>query len=265
MKRWSRVTPFVLVVGLLAAGFTGCSRDPNVRKQKYLESGQRYFDKGKYREAAIQFQNAIQVDSRFAEAHYKLGLTDLRLLQPDRAYQELARTVELQPDNYAAHLDMANLLIGYHQLDVAKEHLDLLTQKQPNNAEVYVAVANYNAASKNMGAALAAMQKALQMDPNREESYLNMALLEMNAAQWDAAEASFKKAAELNPKSGIALLALGSFYQSRGRFPEAEQQFRHAIDVAPSDPEPRGSLARLYMVENKPAQRSNKRIPRTCW
>ena len=32
----------------------GCSRDPNVRKQKYYESGQRFYEKGKYREAAIQ-------------------------------------------------------------------------------------------------------------------------------------------------------------------------------------------------------------------
>ena len=54
-------------VCVLAALLTGCSRDPNVRKQKYLESGQRYFDKGQYREAEIQFQNAIQVDARFAE------------------------------------------------------------------------------------------------------------------------------------------------------------------------------------------------------
>jgi tetratricopeptide (TPR) repeat protein len=254
MKRRSRVTPIVLAVCCLAAVLTGCSRDPNVRKQKYLESGQRYFDKAKYREAAIQFQNAIQVDARFAEAHYKLALTDLKLQQPESAYQELARTVEIQPDNYAAHLDLANLLIGYHQLDEAKQHLDLLTQKQPNHAEVYVAVANYSAVNKDMGAALAAMQKALQIDPNRAESYLNMALLQMNAAQWDGAEASFKKAVELNPKSGSAMVSLGSFYQTRGRFPEAEQQFRRAIEVAPSDPEPRGSLARLYMAENKPAQ-----------
>ena len=58
---------------LLAAVFTGCSRDPNVRKQKYLDSGEKYFAEGKYHEAAIQFSNAIQIDSRFAQAHYQLA------------------------------------------------------------------------------------------------------------------------------------------------------------------------------------------------
>jgi len=52
-----------LVCFLIAALFMGCSRDPNVRKQKYLESGDRYFAKGRYREAAIQYSNAVQVDS----------------------------------------------------------------------------------------------------------------------------------------------------------------------------------------------------------
>src|ERR1700758_3011800 len=88
-----------LIVTLLASLLTGCSRDPNVRKQKYFESGQRYFEKGKFREAAIQYSNAIQVDGRYSDAHYRLGLTYLRLGEPNRAFQELQRTVELDPTN----------------------------------------------------------------------------------------------------------------------------------------------------------------------
>src|ERR1700691_3249005 len=108
-KGWGRYA--LVAVCALGALLTGCSRDPNVRKQKYLESGERYFDKGQYREAAIQFENAIQVDARFTDAHYKLALTALKLQQWPSAYQELATTVQLQPDQYAAHLDLANLLI----------------------------------------------------------------------------------------------------------------------------------------------------------
>ncbi len=93
---------FILIVTIIATTFTGCSRDPNVRKQKYLHSGQRYFEKGKYREAAIEFTNAIKIDPGFAEAHYQLAQTYLKVQEPGRAYQELVRTVELQPQNYSA-------------------------------------------------------------------------------------------------------------------------------------------------------------------
>ncbi|MGC1796820.1 MAG: tetratricopeptide repeat protein, partial [Candidatus Acidiferrales bacterium] len=51
---------------------TGCSRDPNVLKQKHFNRGQAYFQQGKYQEAAIEFQNAIQFDSKFSQAHYQL-------------------------------------------------------------------------------------------------------------------------------------------------------------------------------------------------
>jgi len=242
------------MVCVLVSLLTGCSRDPNVRKQKYLESGQRYFDKGQYREAAIQFENAIQVDSRFTDAHYKLALTAMKLQQWPTAYQELATTIQLQPDQYAAHLDMANLLILGRQYNDAKDHLELLAQKQPNNPEVFVARSNYYSGMNNITAALADMQKALQLDPARSDSYLDLALLQTRGQQWDAAEASFKRAVELNPNSQNASLELGNFYQIRGRFPEAEQSYQHAIKVAPGDPNPRLALAGLYMAENKPGQ-----------
>jgi tetratricopeptide (TPR) repeat protein len=250
----SRFRYAVSAVCVLAALLTGCARDPNVRKQKYLESGQRYFDKGQYREAEIQFENAIQVDSRFADAHYKLALAAMKLQQWPTAYQELLTTVQIQPDQYAAHLDVANLLILNRQFNDAKEHLDLLAQKQPNNPDVYIARANYYAATNNTTAALADMQKALQLDPSRSDSYLNLALLQLHGQQWDAAEVNFKKAVELSPKSTNALLSLGNFYRDRGRYPEAEQWFRRAIETAADDPSPRASLATLYMKENKPGQ-----------
>ena len=55
--------------------------------------------------------NALQVDSRFAQAHYKLGETYLKLGDGSHAVQELSRTVDLAPDNYAAHIDLANLWV----------------------------------------------------------------------------------------------------------------------------------------------------------
>ncbi|MGB0007359.1 MAG: tetratricopeptide repeat protein, partial [Candidatus Sulfotelmatobacter sp.] len=256
----SVVVRLCLVGFLITALFTGCSRDPNVRKQKYLESGDRYFAQGKYREAAIQYANAVQIDSRFAQAHYQLGQTYLKLGDSGHAFQELSRTVELAPDNYRAHIDLANLLVtarnpdgssNQDYLKQARVHLDLLHEKQPQNPEVFEAWADYYAAQNNVAAALQEMQKAIAADPNRSESYLNLALLQLRSNQLDQAEASFKKAANLDPKAMNAQLALGGFYQSRNRIPEAEQQFKHAIELAPKDPSPREALVRLYMSEGK--------------
>src|SRR5438445_12910263 len=106
----SGVVRLLLVCSLAATLFTGCSRDPNVRKQKYFESGERYFAKGKYREAAIQYSNAVQLDRNFAQAHYQLGEAYVKLQDWKRAYQALSRAVELAPDNYPARIDIAHML-----------------------------------------------------------------------------------------------------------------------------------------------------------
>jgi tetratricopeptide (TPR) repeat protein len=261
MAKGSRFRYAVAALCVLAALLAGCSSTPDKKKQKYLESGQRYYDKGQYREAEIQFENAIQVDEHFADAHYKLAQAAMKMQDFRTADQELQTTLQIQPDNYAAILDSANLLIlaykygqAQGRIGEAKEHLDLLVQKQPNNADVYIARSNYYADLNNPAAALADMQKALQLDPSRSDSYLNLAELQEHGQQWDAAETNFKKAVTLNPKSTIALMKLGNFYQTRGRYPEAEQLFRRAIETAADDPEPRLALAGLYMAENKPGQ-----------
>jgi tetratricopeptide (TPR) repeat protein len=253
----------LLVVTLVATlVLVGCSHDPNVRKQRYFESGQRYFDKGKYPEAVIQFRNALQVDSSYGDAHYQLARVYSKLQEWTAAYQELTRTVDLQPQNYAARLDLANLLIAAHQVKQAQEHTDYLLQKDPNDPLVHATVAELLAAQDKLPAAMLEMQKAISLNPDRWESYLTLASLQMNAKQPDAAEPNFKKAIELNPKAVQARLAFARYYQARSRFPEAEHEMLAAIDADPKDPDARAALVRLYMVQGKKseAEQSLKRV-----
>src|SRR5437763_1389339 len=135
----------IVVLACLGTFLTGCSRDPNVRKQKYFDSGQRYYAKGQYREAIIQYRNAVQVDGTFAAAHYQLAQSFIKLQDWQHGFYELSRTLELQPDNYKAHTDLANLLIASNDpgaWKMAQEHTNLLLQKQPNEPETHIVAAN---------------------------------------------------------------------------------------------------------------------------
>ena len=250
----------VLFVCSLLAAITACSRDPNARKQKYFDSGEKYFSEGKYREAVIQYSNATQIDPRFAAGHAQLAQAYLKLGDTQRAYNELSRTLELTPDDYRAHLDLANLLSAARRPDgtaspqyisQAKPHLEFLKNKQPNNPETHQAWANYYDAQNKLGEAMQEAQQTISLDPNRAESYLLLALLQIRVNQPDQAEANFKKAIAVDPKSLNAVLALGGFYQSHNRLPEAEQQFKQAIQIDPSNGVPRAALVRLLMQEGK--------------
>src|SRR3954464_12173261 len=111
MLRHFRFPALMLALAALALSLA-CNRDPNVKKQKYFESGKAYYEKGKYSEAAIQYSNALQIDGRFGEAHYELAKTYIKLESWPNAYRELNRAVDLQPDNVMAQLDLGNLLLG---------------------------------------------------------------------------------------------------------------------------------------------------------
>ena len=50
-----------------------CGSDPAIKKQKYLESGNGYFDKQQYTEAIIEYRNAIAIDPKFGSARKRLG------------------------------------------------------------------------------------------------------------------------------------------------------------------------------------------------
>lgn len=241
-------------IGLLILAMillSGCSRDPNVRKQKYFESGQRYFAKAQYSAAAIQFGNAIQTDGHFAAAHYQLGRAYLQLQEWPNAYKELDRTLELEPQNYPARLDLAKLLIAGNNLKSAQEQVDLLAAQQPDEPQVHILMASLHVAQQDVPRGIEELQKAIALKPNQWEPYLDLALLQVRTSQFDAAEVNFKKAVELAPKTVIVRLALGNYYQTRQHFGEAEAQFRSAMESDPQNPEPCIALARLYLVEGK--------------
>ena len=241
----------ILLLGTML--LAGCSRNPNVRKQKYFESGDRYFEKGQYAAAAIQFGNAIQVDPTYAAAHYQLAKTYLRLQDWNNSYRELSRTVELQPANYAARLDLATLLIAGGELKEAQEHVDFLAAQQPADPQVHVVLASLRATQGDSEHAIAELQKAIALNPNSDQAYLDLAFLQVKANQFDSAEINFKRAIALSPKETNPRLALGGFYQSRQRYGDAEQQFRAAIENDRQNPDPRLAFARLYMAEGKKA------------
>lgn len=250
----------LLACCVLTSLFTACSRDPNVRKQKYLDSGEKYFAEGRYREASIQYLNAIQIDPRFAQAHYDLSQAYLKQGDGQRAFQELLRTVDLAPDNYRAHTDLANLLDTVRSPDgtapedalkQAKTHLDIIREKQPNTAETHEAWANYDAAQNQFPAAIQEMEQAIAADPNRSESYLLLGLFQLRVNRPDLAEQNFKKAVEVDPKAMNAQMALGGFYQTHNRLAEAEQQYKNAINVAPKNSAPRAAYVRLLIQEGK--------------
>lgn len=243
---------FLGVVGLcLAISFlAGCHGDPNVRKQKYLDSGKRYTDAGKYNEAVIQFSNALKIDKSYPEAHYELAKTYMHMGQVRVAYSELMYTVTLQPSNYKARLDLGNLLLAGGRIDDAQAQADAVKAMQPNNADLHALLAGIAGKKGLRGEAMKEIQTALSLEPNRAAFHEDLALLEgSDPSKASAVEEELKKSVTLDQKSINARMLLSDFYAANKRWPEAEQSARDAIQADPTSLRVRNSLAQLYLRE----------------
>jgi tetratricopeptide (TPR) repeat protein len=237
-----------------AALLSGCSsRDPNVKKQKYFKDGMQYLKAEKYREAAIDFENAIQIDKRFAEAHYQLAQCYLGESVWNSAYQELLLTINLQPQNADALTDLAKLLLAAGKPQEAHDRAAAALAVKPESFDAQLDLANADAALGNGDLATEEIQKAIQNAPGRSEGYLALGLIQIKLKKLTEAEASFQKAISVNPGFLPARLLLGDFYQQQGRGPEAEQQYTAAVSAAPQNPAARGALARFFLASNRKA------------
>ena len=238
----------IVVISVVFCLIAGCHTDPNVRKRKYLASGERYSAEGKYNEAAIQLENSLKADKSFPDAHYALAKVYLRMGAYLAAYREFSRTVELQPSNYNARIDLGNLLIAEGKTDDAEKQAKLVLAQQQNNPDVHALLSAIALKRGDRSNALTEIQRALALAPNRPLFYDDLALLQAkDPKQITAAESNFKRAVALDPKSVDAKLLLSNFYVDTNRLPLAEQESSDAISTDPKSIAARTSLAQVYL------------------
>ena len=250
----SRISAVVAVS--LALGLTlGCHRDPNKEKQRYLQSGKRYAGEGKDKEAAIQFSNALKVDHNFADAHYQLSKIYLKEGAITPGFQELRRTVDLQPGNIPARVDLANLLLAGRLPDKAAEQANAILAIQPDNPDAFAVLAGVAASKGNRAEALTQIQHALAIAPDRAAFHATLGMIQSSdPATATDGEQQLRKAVALDGKNTNAHIVLAAILQKKGDLAGALDQMKGAVAADPKNLMARATLANLYQRQNDPAQ-----------
>jgi tetratricopeptide (TPR) repeat protein len=114
---------FFTVAVVVLAACTGSE----AQKTRLVETGNKYYDAGKYKEASLIYRKAIQRDARYGEAYYRLGLNELKLGRFGDALRALRRAAELQPNNEDAHSKLGDLYLSVYLSD-KKKYKDLLSE-----------------------------------------------------------------------------------------------------------------------------------------
>jgi len=245
----------IIVLFLSLALLSGCFRDPNVRKHKYLESGQKYSAQGKDREAAIQFANALRIDKNFAEAHYALAQTYMHMGALNSAYNELLKTVNLQPANVKARIELGNMLLAGGKIADAQTQASAALATDPNDADAHALLARIAARQGQKDLAMTEIHRALELAPNEAALHETLALLDLgDATQAAPVEDELKKAVALDSKSVSAKLLLAAFYIKNNRLQDAEQVCWSAVATDRKNLNAREALVQTILKEGDQAR-----------
>ena len=111
MKRSTLLRCLPLLLLVLAS----CSSDPKALAKRYVDNGNKFFDKAKYKEAGLMYRKAIAKSPLSGEAYYRMGLTDLKLGGLGESVGMFRRAFELQPKTPMPRCRWRTYLYTSHQ------------------------------------------------------------------------------------------------------------------------------------------------------
>jgi tetratricopeptide (TPR) repeat protein len=266
-----------LALALVAASLISCSRDPNYLKQKYLQSGIKYFDRGNYKAASIMFRRSIEADRKFGTAYYHLALTDLKEGEVPNAVQAFRRAhqelKEGTDDANDTDLKLSEILVlaaqsGENNEAILKEvqqTVDGLLKRNPASwqghklsgdlamlatAKLYRA-AQVADAKKELGTAISEYRQALTAKPGDAIITLALGRTLVVDGEVDEAQTLFKSIVDKDKKNLNGYYEMYQVYISQKKIPEAEAILKDAIRNNPKDTQVRLTLARFYYATGK--------------
>ena len=244
----------VLAAAALAVFVAACSKDPEVAKREYVRSGDEYLARKQYKEAVIEYRNAVKLDARFGAARQKLADAYFKTGDVENGFRESMRAADLLPDDVGVQLKAGELLLTGNRYEDAIARADKALARDPQNVDAQILKANALAGLHKLDEAVAQVEDAIQRAPDRSTGYSSLGALQMIRGHRDEAEAAFKKAAATDPKSPEGYLALANFYWAAGRPQDAEAQLKNASSAAPQDEAVNRALGFFYMGTGRAAE-----------
>jgi len=261
LESWRRSWRLLAVVGVILALLAGCSFDPDTAKRKYLENGNKYFARGKYREASIMYRSALKKDRRYGEAYYRLGLAEIRRQQIPSAVAALRRAVELQPDNEDAKVELANIyLISYTVSPSKKEEIRgeiqrltyLILKSNPGSFHAFRIQGQLALFDRDYKTSLAHFEAAEKIKPGDPDVTLGscQALNALN--QFERCEQIAWGLIQRQPKFEPVYDLLYRYYLDRNRIDDASRVLEEKLSNNFNKAGNILALARHYWVYGKP-------------
>lgn len=214
-----------------------------------LEEARRDIDKEDFQAAVLQLQKFLAEKDDFAYAHFQLGYAYTALQKTEEARVEYERAMQLDPKMAEAALNLGILLSNSEPskaIAPLQKAVELLaTQSRPRTllALAYEKTGDTKRAEESYEAALA-------LDPRDTETSLHLAQLYLGGNRAADAEVKFRTVLAADPKSQAAMIGLAESLEAEKK-PEAADAYRNILAERPDDAAARAHLIHLLVANEQ--------------
>ena len=238
----AKLVGVLLVITLLA----GCGGE-DARKAKYYEKGKSYFEQGDYDKAKVELKNVLQIDPKFADAHYLFGELEEKRKNLRGAYIHFYKAAELDESNLDARNKLARLYLLSGNFDKAQEELDKIKAKDPQSPHINMLELLIAARKGETDKAIDIANSILSTDKKQADAIFILSNLYLKKDDFDNAIKVLSDGVKNNPDNIALRLQLGGIYAMQKDYSAAEKMLKQIISLKPDDFGFRQRLAKFYI------------------
>jgi serine/threonine protein kinase/tetratricopeptide (TPR) repeat protein len=188
-------------------------------------------------QAAASCAKAIALDDRLPAVHVTLAYLNLMQGKYDLSLQQFQKALDINPRDADAMIGMASANEHMGHLEDAEATLKRAIALRPDYWDGYNALGNFYDQHNRVQEAIAQYRQVIKLTPDNPVAYSNLGAEYMglpDPASAAASEAALQKSIQLTPNYE-AYANLGELYMNEKRFPEAVTATRKALELNDKD------------------------------
>jgi protein O-GlcNAc transferase len=220
----------------------------------YLISGNEAFKRSDYKQAEIEYRNALKLEPNSSTALNNLGVILNELDKTDEAIDVLRRAIAIDSNNIIAHYTLSRALVRKGDLDgaIAEAKLALAAPKGNEELDAHKALAQASLMKAKrdndqeaLKVAIDEYRYVLNADSDDPDAHEKLAEALEFSGDKETAMAEAKKAVELNPDAMGARKLLARMLIEQGNKEDAQKELQVVLQRDPSDEDARKLMASI--------------------
>jgi len=165
---------------------------------QFLQKGLDELNKGNFQEAEKCYRTILEVQPENFEAHYNLAVTLINSKKFNEGINSYQNAIKFKPDFAEAHYNLAVTLINSKKFNEGINSYQNAIKFKPDFTKAHNNLGNVLYGLKRLNEAKISYQNAIKFKPDFSEAHNNLGNVFLDLGELNEAELSYKKALSLN-------------------------------------------------------------------